>query len=319
MRALSDAEFVNLECWLFAVYFGFAELFHLFRTLFLLLHCKIKKKSATLDRHRYSPYVISICMALFLNFSRFERLPLIPTIICISGWLFIPFCVILQEKLVSGKDWRKFLEDAMDRFFNFFVDARKLLIFMDQRLGKVIRGAFLICIMLAAIYTSFRASLPDTAFMVALFFLPFFYFGIQFAMHSCKMLIVFWLSHCLLFAIGVAATVHLPLGSTFHNAAAYTIFILLYTSLWLLTAGVADDDVAKMASNIINTGTTILVILINVLVGWGLNQLGKQAVYRSLLEQLQYYGNLILLPLIISGYLSALLKEMQIYWFKRHH
>jgi hypothetical protein len=188
-----------------------------------------------------------------------------------------------------------------------------LLLVTEEKWGRQIRNVFLIGILLVAIYTCFTESLSNVAFLIALFgFFPI-YFGIEFAMHSCKSLLLFWFLHCLLFSCGVFASIHLTSGERLHVIAAYFLFMILYASLWLFAAGVADDDVVKMAASIVNTGTTILVILINVLVGWGLNQLGDQVQYRTFLEKLQYYGNLILLPLIVSGYLSALLKEMQIY------
>lgn len=313
MMVLSDAGSTTFICWLFAVYFAFDELFHLLRTLYLLVHCKLHGKPETLDSHELSWFLIFICAVLFLDVSKAGHVPLIPTVVCIGGWLFIPLCVILQKKLASMKSWREYLGDVMERFFCFLENARSFLLFTEQKWGRLIRKVFLIGVLLFAIYICFTESLPNVAFAAALFGVVPFYFAIEFAMHSCKRLLLFWLLHCLLFSCGVSASVYPTRGDTLHAAVAYAFFLILYASLWLFAAGVADDDVAKMAASIVNTGTTILVILINVLVGWGLNCLGEQAHYRNALEQLQYCGNLILLPLIVSGYLSALLKEMQIY------
>lgn len=313
MMSLSDLQFATMICWLFAVCSAFDMLFHLLRTLYLLVHCKLLRKPETLYTHEFSWFLIIICAVMFLNFLKSGYFPLIPAVICISGWLFIPLCVILQKKLVSMKSWREYLGDVMEWIFSFLENARSFLLFTEQKWGRQIRGVFLFGILLFTIYIGLTETLPNFFLVIALFgFFPA-YFEIELAMHSCKRLLLFWLLHGVLFSCGISASVHLTNGERLHAVATYALFVILYAILWLFAAGVADDNVAKMAASIVNTGTTILVILINVLVGWGLNQLGNVEWVRNFLEKLQYYGNLVLLPLIVSGYLSALLKEMQIY------
>lgn len=124
MMPLSDAQFTGIICWLFAVYVAFDELFHLLRTLYLLVHCKLHGKPEALDTHEFSWFLILICAVMFLDISKTGHLPLIPTVACIGGWLFIPLCVILQKKLVNMKSWREYLGDVMERFFDFFENMR---------------------------------------------------------------------------------------------------------------------------------------------------------------------------------------------------
>lgn len=93
-------------------------------------------------------------------------------------------------------------------------------------------------------------------------------------------------------------------------------FLILYAILWLLLAGAADAEPAKMACSIINTLTTLLLILVNVLAVWGK---GSDIPGLNLFpwEKLQNYSVVLLLPLVVNGYLAALLKELQDYWSRK--
>ncbi len=317
MMSLSDLQFAAMICWLFAVCFAFDALFHLLRTLYILVRCKMHGKPETLDTHEFSWFLIIICTVMFLNLSKAEGFPLIPAVICMSGWLFIPFCVILQKKLVSMKSWREYLEGIMERFLGIFEQSRRCLLWIEKWQKKcppVIKLILLICFLVFTylVVSNGSQNLPLVYLASVGWLFVFVFSGACAAMHSCRKLLKFWfLQGCLLSCVVIA---FLPnLTGHLHPIVQYIVFVFIFLVIWILVAGAADQYVAKMAANIVNTGTTILVILINVLVEWGLNQLGGLELSRMFLDKLQYFGNLILLPLIVSGYLSALLKEMQIY------
>lgn len=317
MMPLLNAQFTAVICWLFAIYFTFDELFHLLRTLYLLAHCKFHGKSETLNSHEFSWFLILTCAVLFLDISKIGHLPLIPAAVCMGGWLFIPLCVILQKKLVSMKSWREYLEDVMERFFNFFEDIRSSLLHLESFARRYEAKALLIILLIYSFWTPVCILSTSGNGLWGMLALPILLFFLLYAactaLHSCKKLLFFWFVHGLLLTLCILYLIPVQGIRNFSAAAEYALFTLVFAMLWIIMAGAADDDVAKMAASIVNTGTTILIILINVLIGWGLNRFGNQAFFRGILEELQYYGNLILLPLIVSGYLTALLKEMQIY------
>ena len=315
--SLSDLQFATMICWLFAVCFAFDALFHLLRTLYILVHCKLHSKPEALDSHEFSWLLIIISSVMFLNLSKAGCFPLIPAVICMSGWLFIPFCVILQKKLVSMKGWREYLEGIMERFFDCFENMRGSMLRMESFAKRCGVKTLLILVIIYAVWTPvslFSASGDGfLAMMVLPMLIAFLLYAACNALHSCRKLLVFGFVHGILLTMCIVHLIPAQEIRDLSIAAAYVLSSFVFLLIWIVMAGVADDDVAKMAACIVNTGTTILVILINVLVGWGLNRLGDQAPIRNSLEQLQFFGNLTLLPLIISGYSAALLKEMQIY------
>ena len=305
--------------WLFAVCFTIDELFHFLRTLYLIVHCKVHKKASTLETHEMSQFLIALSVTIFINTFETTSIPSIPLFISAVGWFVIPFCVIIQKKLVSAKSWPDFLEGGMNKFFDFLEDLRSLFLRLEAFAKKhhttvlialiiVCAGLFLSCALIQSQHNS-----NDLFIYLAPILLFFLLHAACSALHSCRELLCFWFTHGALLACLVVANMSETSNGGFSGGGIYLVFVFVLSVIWIVMAGIADDDVAKMAAAIVNTGTTILAILINVLVGWGLNRWAAQAAYVAFMNDLLFYGNLTLLPLIVSGYLSALLKEMQLY------
>lgn len=246
-------------------------------------------------------------------------------ILCIGFWLFNVICAILQKKLTSFDTWREYLEDIVNSFFHFFIGIRDFLLWLEtvpKRLGKkgfpLFIGLCATWIFFTCLYGAYKIfNLRFILILTIPFVLLTWFYSACVALHSCARLLAFWLVHGFFFAITIVAIEETISKSSAQSVTAYCLFVLAFSSLWIMEAGAADDDVAKMAALIINTVTTILLIVINVLSGWGLSELSQFPKLVKLLGRLQYYSVVILLPLVVAGYLSALLKEVQIYW-KNH-
>lgn len=304
--------------WLFAGCFAADGAFHLLRTLYLFARCKVHGRASILGTHELSWFLIAFSATAFISTFEAADIPGVPLCISAAGWFAVPSCVIIQKKLTSMKSWPDFLEGGMDGFFDFFEELRsffmRLEVFAKKHPTTV--AAVLIgvcaCLFLPCALIQFQHDSDDLLIYSAPMLLFFLLHAACSALHSCRKLLCFWFTHGALLACLVAATMSETDGGL-SGGGSYLIFVIALSTVWIVMAGAADDDAAKMAAAIVNTGTTILAILVNVLVGWGLDRWAAQAAQLTLMNGLQFYGNLILLPLIVSGYLSALLKEMQIY------
>lgn len=314
----SDAGIIFLW-WLFAACFAIDELFHFLRTLYLIVHCKVHKKASTLETHEMSRFLIAFSVTTFISTFEAADIPGVPLCISAAGWFAVPSCVIIQKKLTSMKSWPDFLEGGMDGFFDFFEELRSFFMRLEVLAKKhpTTVAAVLIgvcaCLFLPCALIQFQHNSNDLFIYSAPMLLFFLLHAACSALHSCRKLLCFWFTHGALLACLVVANVSETSNGGFSGGGIYLVFVFVLSVIWIVMAGIADDDVAKMAAAIVNTGTTILAILINVLVGWGLNRWAAQDAYAAFMNDLLFYGNLTLLPLIVSGYLSALLKEMQLY------
>lgn len=59
----------------------------------------------------------------------------------------------------------------------------------------------------------------------------------------------------------------------------------------------------------------VLLIVFNVLAIWGERNFPAAAL--PVWDAMQHYSTVILLPLVVGGYLAALLKQMQEYWLAK--
>ncbi|HBU13260.1 MAG TPA: hypothetical protein DEB31_11265, partial [Clostridiales bacterium] len=147
-------------------------------------------------------------------------------------------------------------------------------------------------------------------------------FGFILGMHSCKLLLKFWLASSFLLAVYCIGSIFIGRGALIDTNAQNMWYIALLTILisfvWVFSIGLVDHAAGKMAALIVNTITTILLIVINVLAAYGMNTPDQFVLPADTWSQLQMGGLYALLPFVVAGYLAALFKEMQIYWEKQH-
>lgn len=152
------------------------------------------------------------------------------------------------------------------------------------------------------------------AILLLLFLIIYFLLQAYQALHSCRKLLLFWLFYGAQIALLVYSALPLPQSGAASGFLAYVGFVILFTMIWLLMAGAADVEPAKMACGIVNTATTIILIVVNVLAIWGERNFPT---YGSTWNTMQHYSTVILLPLVVGGYLAALLKQLQEYWWAK--
>lgn len=307
----------ELFLWALAIFNCVCTLLYLLDTLEIMRRVKLSGRPCAVGAHdslTVTPFCLPVLWAVF-DCAPPARLPFA---LGIGFWLFNVICAILQKKLASLNSWRGYLEGIVKSFFGFFSSARGFMICLERKLTGTIRAIIFLGVMAVSVVAALTGSGALMVASSASYILVLFYSGASAALHSCRKLLVFWLVHGVYFSVAVLALLQIVIETSDQFAAAYSIFVVVFSLLWLLAAGVADDDVAKMAAMIINTGTTILLVVINVLAGWVLNGSTPSPVLKETIEGLQYYSIIILLPLVAAGYLAALLKEAQIYWKKRH-
>jgi hypothetical protein len=241
--------------------------------------------------------------------------------ICLALWLSTSFCAIIRTKVISKKSWREFMDDCINEFIDFFKHVREFLLAVENQLYVrnpwLLKALFVIWFVLSAILLKiFPKSNAVIAIISISFLCCILLVMVCKALHSCRILLMYWMVYDLLLATGGSSFIHFPGNTALQNAVSYMVFLILYAILWLLLAGAADAEPTKMACKVINTLTTLLLIHVNVLAVWG-----KSSDIPGLnlfpWGELQDFSVVLLLPLVVNGYLAALLKELQDYWSRK--
>lgn len=235
-------------------------------------------------------------------------------------WLLLAFllCAIIRRKTSSGKRWGAYWEGVGMDGLSFFQSIRTLLLGLERmwtRIGPWGRVAGLgVGVAPMVVQSLLDASMSGS---ILFFLVCFFLVGTCTSLHSCRRLLVCWLVQGVLFAGCIVSLVPALPERPERTIIQYTVFTLVFTVFWVVTTGAADHSAAKMACAIVNTLTTILLVLITVLFGWSSYQMGLDPYLAERFGALQYWSVVILLPLVFGGYLAALLKEIQLYVEKK--
>ena len=272
------------------------------------------------------PIITAIAMVHSMILARMASVPLtlafrpIPLICCTCLWLFVLICAMIQGKTVSRMSWRSYMEKQIDGFLGIFSCTRDLLQCAESLMGRVppmVRGTvFLLWVALLIVSIPALSVCPELLSILALLSI-----GVSAitsackALHSCRRLLLFWLIYGAAFAVGAGSLVYDMQRRPTSTVVAYIAFVVAFAAIWMLIAGAADNEPAKMACAVINTLTTILLIVINVLVAWCQFPMPENAPFSW--DMIQNVSVVILLPLVVGGYLAALLKAMQEYWMTR--
>ena len=216
-------------------------------------------------------------------------------------WVLTGLCVILQDKKSRKLSWKGYVLSMIDRFFSAFLRYRYYIAQYSNKIGILARKAVLL--LLLSVVLSNLSHLADYAVWIAfLVLLELLMYRFPAALYSCRRLFAV---HCTILIISLGTVVLLQgkvsLGSSYVGG------LIAMVLLWLLVGGLADYDVAKMASEIVNTITTLGVLIVNILAG-----------VTGIDAEIQLGVNIATLPFVAAGYLTALLKEMQLYWENRY-
>lgn len=287
--------------------------------------CLIKKICESIE------HMMTIVVLIFLHCWQFAYLrgipwqyccPVLQISLCVCLWLCVWICAIIQEKVMSRTTWSAYMDKRIDEFLAIFAGVRWLL----QKLGTAVEKmgpyrqaiAWFVWVVLSAVAVFLFHSRVELMIPLAIVFCVV-YLGLAAynALHSCRRLLLFWLKNGIIFALCAAGLVNFPDNIAAESSLSYVVFTIVYTLIWLLLAGAADDAPAQMGCAIINTVTTLLLIAANILAIWGEQAitLPEQAFFSW--RMLQDFSVIVLLPLVVGGYLAALLKQFQVYWKNR--
>lgn len=294
---------------------GFGSLVGILDILFTrLFHKTYQKMPAEEGAVAFILFVVILAAATFRNWS-----PGYGSFVAICCFLWIAYA-ILEKKAASGLSWRSFIVISFNGLFTKTLIARFWIrkIYIEYKdfvkwvkhhtprwhVALLLASLLTLCVLLVA-----NMAATDIRFLYFVAVAAIISVGLLKAISSCRWLLaVFFLS----FVPSFFAAVQFRES----KAAMYLAFVVISSMLWMAVSLLADYDTAKMATQIVNTLTTISAIGVNVLAGWV-----DAAPQRAMLETaaaIQYEANLLLLPFIFAGYLTALFKDMQAYWEKKH-
>ncbi len=326
MIVLSESE----KLFVFAIGIGVID-------IFLMLHLLILKVEVLFNRGKKRPTSIPAGFWFYLQYCAFcsgivtgtsSRIP--SGDVARYSSLFLQLCwipaavyAIVRNKLARGIGWGEYCLWLVKRILNPFLQMRyyiqRICFWLERVTGHPrypcimalsLSGVFLLIFFLCKVVGQKTCTgVAYGCLGVIAAYLAF--CGFVRALSSCRSLLLAWM--LLIFAAGIN-----QFALSVPDVYRYFVWVMLMCLFWMLSGGMADYETAKMASLIINTITTIAVIVGNVFVGW-FGRLPEFSFIPSIVwEQLQYELNLLILPFVLAGYLTALWKEIQVYWEKRH-
>lgn len=233
-------------------------------------------------------------------------------------WTFTTLCAIIQIKTSKQRTWGQFWRDSMKCIISGLDSLRNFLTWSSKKWDQIHAGTkFLLCLLamlvIGVCITWFHQL---TAIVGAITGLVLFSTALYRCLHSLRNLLAFWTFNSVIMAFAIYFILDdiAPVLTGF-SPAPYILICIFITSLWCLSAGIADYDVAQMAGKIINTLTTIALVAVNVFVWWAQNEPGVKDVLSG--TDLIYEFNLILLPLVVAGYLAVLFIDIVNYYKKK--
>lgn len=243
--------------------------------------------------------------------------------ICLGLWILVCICATIQKNTIRGIIWSAYMDKKIDAVLAVFTNTRQFLL-RFERLGdtlytKLGASVLLVGVVLPAVLffiLSQHQALQSILIFAYLILVYIFLAGK--ALHTCRRLLAFWLFYSILFAGSVAhlapqMKTGLPAPPIF-----YTVFTLTFSCVWILVAGAADREPAKMGCAIMNTLTTIALIATQVLVLWAKTNVTIPAGIPFSWGMLQDFSIIVLLPLVVAGYMAGLVIELQSYWDRRN-
>lgn len=129
-------------------------------------------------------------------------------------------------------------------------------------------------------------------------------YSLLFGLQSCRSIFSTWF-WTMITVVAIAR------GTSMSNKGIYAVAMLFAVFICMLTGALANYDSAKLAMNILNTGTTLIVMVANVFAVWPVFQ---DEIGTEILSHIQFCVNLGVLPYAIVGYMTALFKDIQLYW-----
>lgn len=226
--------------------------------------------------------------------------------------LFCEACVILSENIDTGRTWT----DMIDSMMRDFIRKRQVL----QCASDFLKNNLLFFAIPWIVGAALALTYNNYLWIAVLTLLLIGYLCLK-GINSCKWFLIAWAMLYLIAAGGSIAIVSLSARELpmFNHSMLFQCLLhsILLSILWIFSIGISEHDVGKMATQIINTITTVLLIIVNLCYAYGV------ANHTFLFspkewEIVQVADLYFLVPFVIAGYLAALFKDMQIYWEKRH-
>ena len=270
---------------------------------------------------RKRPLEERLCPPIFFYFAVFVSAltlhrangPLPPAfrVVTISSWCVGAACDIMRSIVLRYHEWRARKEKQIVMLLHFLDGCRDQSARYAARFRRVFVASLLlmplavwcegwrglIVVLLMAAYLS--------ALLAIIFQRP----------DSCRRLALCWMiggmGFFMLFTDGVNILAgETQISSSFSDLAVISIY---YSIFWCYSIGIADDGAGKLAAQAVNTITTLLTVVIGLLAANGADK------YPGIpWERIQTKLITALLPLVVCGYIAALLKEAQIYWRKKY-
>lgn len=187
-------------------------------------------------------------------------------------WIPVLLRAIIIERLYKGLRWEEYLLQKTGDMLNYHLKGRywfrRIAVWTEKRLGwerlwGLLQTILIIWIIATATIVYFLKwtwAYDSILGIVVLLTIYVVVYGFLRALSSCRYLLLVWLA--LIFAaLILQECLSVPQGY------GYLVFVVLLCLLWVWISGFADYEAAKMASQCVNTLTTILLLVFDVLVG----------------------------------------------------
>lgn len=283
------------------------------RTSFLLI-LKAAGRRLPEDAPFYRHFLLSYAaLAAFALFDPVYQLPSPLRQATILSWILYFLCVMIRDVGFHYSDWRMRQMERMFRIFSFLSRCRRNAWHIAKILSRVLAGTVLIAVI--AILCGFRDLMLLSCMVSLAVFLS---VAALRNLDSCRLLLFVWFAGGIIFFTALTLALRWAFGITLDDypVLQYVSFTLVYTLFWCFSIGTAEDDAGKMAAQIVNTSTTVLTIVINVIALYAIER--DSMISEWPWAQAQAYSLFLLLPVVSSGYAAALFKDAQIYWRKKY-
>lgn len=229
-------------------------------------------------------------------------------IIAVACCLYTYLYVIIRNKLASGLTWEEYIMKKTSIFLMAILRMRGWIqrVYLWKGANKArnwIPGAIWILSILAML--AVMRVCPEHRRWAAIGFVGvMLVYSLLFGLQSCRSIFSTWFCT-------IVVVVTIARETTISDMGTYVAAMIITAIVCMFTGALANYDTAKLAMNIINTGTTLIVMVVNVLASWTFL---REEINSEILTTIQFWVNLGVLPYAIVGYVTALFKDIQVYW-----
>lgn len=239
------------------------------------------------------------------------------------------FCVIcsILEAILREKGVRLLI----DGWINELLKKIETYSTLFENLGRFLRShssfmyTGLAILYIGGLWIASQLSTESGMLLVSIDLLVMYCVYLAYAMNSCRRLFLLLLLFAFLYAAQVSSTFEVLSEQTKAEQPAFFdfgIILIAYVLLWIFTALIADDAPVQMVFKIVNTFTTLIAVVGNILIPvLSAEVLPSEPVLPGYDNgtTLMLVFNIFILPLVAAGYIAQLSKDIYLYLKRKNN